>query len=276
MQSEMTNKSNQPFNKMEEAELEVVFFDENDVVVTSGCESDTCNCVTGDCLAKGTIITMADGSYKEIEDIREGDYVLSFNHETGCYAASPILYAYRSEEPKCAFTLKFANGATLSIVGEHDLFEQESCKYVTITEDSAGEFVGKHFYSVADKSYVELTKVVYETEKTDYYELYAEKTLNIVANGMLNAADDVDYLLNIYEFNEDLGADMKALERDIQQYGLVTFSEIYNFAQHEYDAWNMRYINISVGKGLTSMEALWNQHTEYLDQTGFISKLECA
>jgi len=253
---------------LEEIELQVIRFDENDVVTTSGTPCD--------CLAAGTRITTADGSLKNIEDIREGDVILAFDHEKGCYTGSEVLYAYQGESPKCAFTLRFDNGAALSIVGEHDLFEQESRKYVTLTEETAEQFVGRHFYSAADRGYTELLSVNREAEAVDYYELYTAKTINMVANGMLNVADDVDFLLNLYEFDEHLKADEKVLAEDLRTFGTTVFSPEYGFSKQEFNFWNMRYIKIAVGKGLTTWDALWKQHRDYLDQRCGRENYECA
>jgi len=249
---------------LEEAELNVVLFDNDNVVATSGCPT------------AGTKVTMADGSVKNIEDICEGDVVLTFDHEAGCFVGNPVLYAYQGEAPKCAFTLRFDNGATLSIVGGHDLFEQESRKYVTLTEENAEQFIGKHFYSADEHGYVELVSVTHETEAADYYEIYTAKTLNMVANGMLNVADDVDYLLNLYEFDENLKADDKVLAEDIAAYGLFDIPKDSGFTKQESADWRQSYLNIAVGKGLTSWDELWNQHSKYLNAKGKKGNSKCA
>jgi len=249
------NKETKKLKPLEEAVLIITMFDNDDIVVASG-----------DCLASGTKITLEDGSIKNIDDISEGDVVMAFDHEAGCLVGSEVLYAYKGDAPRCPFTLTFANGATLSIVGEHDLFEQESCRYVTIAAEDAEQFIGKHFYSVAEGTYVELVGVVHETEAVEYFELYTRNNFNIVANGMLNVADDVDYLLNIYEFDENLQVDVGVLARDVQKYGLLEYNSKYGFSEEEYRAWNMAYVKIAVGKGLITTEELWQQHVNYVEQ----------
>jgi len=296
---------NKNLRVMEEAELEVVLFGDDDVVVTSGygnnectphnctshncgtdnctpddcgtntCQNDICNTNTcnsnvcnnkATCLAAGTKITIADGSVKNIEDVREGDMVLTLDHEAGCFVGKPVVYAYKGDAPKCAFTLKFDNGAELSIVGEHDLFQQESNKYVFISEENARSFIGKHFYSAADKRFAQLLSVTNETEASDYYELYTAKTFNTVANGMLNVADDVDYLLNIYEFGADFKADEKALAQDISAFGLRENEDRFGFTAEEYENWGLKYIDVAAGKGLKSIEEIEAIHDKYMSE----------
>ncbi len=239
--------------KMETAELTIDMFD-NLVIVTSTC------------LAAGTKITTADGSVKNIEDIVEGDLLLAFDHEAGRFISSAVLYTYQGEAPKRAFTLHFSNGATLTVTSAHDLFERESRKYVRISEKSAEQFIGKHFYSFDDQTFVELTKVIYETKPVEYYEIYTAKCLNIIANGMLNVADDVDYLLNIYEFDENLTANAIILKEDIRKYGFFPYSASFGMTEKEFYLWNSHYTNIALKKDLISHNALYRINDKYRDQ----------
>jgi len=203
----------------------------------------------GNCLAAGTQITMADGSFKSIEDIDEGDAVLTFNHETGVYEAQKVCFVWKSSTKKKAFTLHFGNGETLSIVGEHDLFEQESLQYVTVYQSTAESFIGKHYYSAADGKYVELTGVTYGDEPVDYYSIYTEFNANCMANGMLSLPDD-DQRLDIYKFNEDLTIDHAQLEADIEEFGLYEYPANAVYSKEQYDAWSLKYVYVMIGKGI--------------------------
>jgi len=256
--------------KHEEPILEIIEISTNAIMAGSECPGETCTDCASDCnpecLAAGTKISMADGSFRNIEDVLEGDIVLSFDHESGKFVGSRVCLAYKGDGEKCAYTLHFEDGTEFSIIGKHDLFEKESNRYVTISENDAESFVGKHYYSVTKKSFVKLIDVVHETEKTAYYEVYAAGTLNIVANGMLNVADDVDYMLNLYSFGENMKADADVLVSDMQKYGLYDFSNKHGFTNQEFQDWNTRYLNITVGKGLMTMDAIVSLHNGYLSQ----------
>lgn len=264
----MEHKQNKQF---ENPTLEIVYITKDAILSGSctedGCDTNTCpdNC-SDQCIVAGTKITMGDGSIKNVEDICVGDVVMTFDHEKGHFVGNRVHFAYKGDVEKCAFTLCFEDGTELSIVGKHDLFEKESNKYVCISEDDTEKFIGKHFYSVAKKSFIELVNVKREKEKTAYYEIYSAGTFNIVANGMLNVADDVDYMLNIYSFGEDLKADSKELESDIQKYGLLDFDEKYGYSEREFIDWNVRYVNVSVGKGLITLDAVRSISADYLNQ----------
>lgn len=84
----------------------------NGVVVSTG----------SGCLVKGTMITMADGSKKAIEDVRSGDEVLSydFEHQT----AVPAVVLFNTEHEATVYSRKqlFSDGSTLETVGEHYVY----------------------------------------------------------------------------------------------------------------------------------------------------------
>lgn len=200
---------------------------------------------------------MADGSQKNIENIVEGDKVLTFNHETGEYEAQTVWLAWKCEAPKCAFTLNFTNGVKLSVIGDHALFEKESLTYVSIYENNAESFVGKHFYNAATGAYEELLSVTYETEPVDYYEIYTEYNYNCIAEGMLNAPCDNVMFLNIYKFDEDLTANAEQLQKDIETYGMYEYPADATYEKELYDALRWKYANIVVGKGFATWEELF-------------------
>ena len=52
---------------------------------------------SGGCVAEGTLVTMADGTQKVIEDVTFDDIIMTFNHHTGKYEAKPILFIAKHE-----------------------------------------------------------------------------------------------------------------------------------------------------------------------------------
>jgi superfamily I DNA/RNA helicase len=79
--------------------------------------------VVGDdaqCLVAGTLVTMADGSRRAIEDVRVGDFVRS-GHGGGWFAASQVMRVHRSERADgVAITLR--SGRRLVSTPEHTHF----------------------------------------------------------------------------------------------------------------------------------------------------------
>lgn len=101
-----------------------------------------------ECIAEGTMITLADGSQKKVEDLTIEDRLLSFNHETGEYIETAILFI---EDDGSGWynviNLEFANGATTRLIYEHALFDLDLNKYVYIAEQNYADYVGHRFAS---------------------------------------------------------------------------------------------------------------------------------
>ncbi len=247
---------NEPPQKkpMEDPEITVIQIDDNDVIATSGQV----------CFPKGTQITMADGTKKNIEDVVVGDRVLSFDHEAGRLTAQEVSLAYKREGRKTAFTLHFEGDNRLSIVGEHCLYEQESGKYVCIYEGEAEQFIGRHFYHAETGKFVELLSVTHETEPVEFFCPYTKYTFNCIADGMLTVPDDVIYMLNLYSFNEGLTADPERLRADIEKYGLFAYPADADCSEQEYAELGAKYLNIVVGKGLATLDEVMDGHGQYL------------
>jgi len=217
------------------------------------------------CLSEGTKITMGDGSLKNIEDVQYGDKVLTFNHETGKYESQEVYVAYEGETTSNSFTLSFTNDIELNVVGVHDLFELESLKYVAISEDNAEEFVGKHFYNSTSQRYEELLDVTINNDSVRYYSLYTNTNQNCIANSMLTLPDDVDYMANFYEFNEDLTVDMEVLANDIATYGLYEYTSDCVCSYEMFMKQRVYYLNIIMGKGLITLEEVQKAYFDWCD-----------
>jgi len=204
------------------------------------------------CLAAGTRITMADGSLKKVEDIKEGDLVRTFDHEAGKLSSAPICLAWKGDHKESPLCLTFASGKTLSIIGTHDLILENTRKYVRVNEENVASYVGKRFYNVEQGDWDALVSYK-KGEPVDFYCPYTKGHINCIAEGMLTLPDDVDYLVNIYELDTNLKADADQLAADIAKYGLFDVTKVWpeltRYHQLIEDL-GSRYYYISIGKGL--------------------------
>jgi len=210
------------------------------------------------CLAEGTRITMADGSYKNVEDIVAGDIVRTFDHEAGIISSSKICYT-EEQEPQIPLTLNFESGNRLTIVGQHCLLAETTRKYEIVELGNVKSFVGKRFYNAQTRQWDRLTG--YEKGKTPVksYAIYSAYHLNVISENMLTVEDDAYFLLNIYELDENLKADAEQLAADIEKYGLFDVARDYpEFAQYKelLEQLGARYYNIAKGKGLVSQNMI--------------------
>jgi len=79
----------------------------------------------GNCFLAGTKVLMADGSYKNIEDVKIGDMVLSYNVETGKILPCRVskLFSYLSEEMTNSYYLIINDG--LRVTPNHKFYSDD-------------------------------------------------------------------------------------------------------------------------------------------------------
>lgn len=212
------------------------------------------------CLAAGTMITMADGSQKKIEEVVEGDMIRTFDHESGTLTASPVFLAMRGLAPVHSYTLTFESGNQLEVIGRHAFLCQSTSKYEALSDASAASYIGQSFYNADHGQWDRLVDVTSNHTPAYYYSLTTAHQIDYVANGMLNVGADYSFLLNLYELDSDLKADAAQLAEDIATYGLDDIANYPMLTGLEplFDALNAKYLKIAVGKGLVSSQFIAN------------------
>lgn len=228
----------------------------------------------GGCYAKGTLITVADGTQKAVEDIKVGDSVLVFNHLTGELDVSPISYVFHDGEKEYeVLKLQFDDAADVEVLFEHGFFDVDSKEYVLINPENAKDFVGHRFYRVTakngayDKEIVTLTDYQVYTSQTECYAVVTAGHINSFANGMLSVTDDIKGLYNIFALDEDMKYDAQKMEEDIQKYGLFSYEDWKDFvSEEEFAAFNGAFLKVSIGKGLVTQDEIVGYIEKFLKQ----------
>lgn len=228
----------------------------------------------GGCYAKGTLITIADGTQKAVEDIKVGDSVLVFNHLTGELDVSPISYVFHDGEKEYeVLKLRFGDAADVEVLFEHGFFDVDSKEYVLINPENAKNFVGHRFYRVTakngayDKEIVTLIDYEVYTSQTECYAVVAAGHINSFANGMLSVTDDIKGLYNIFALDEDMKYDAQKMEEDIQKYGLFSYEDWKDFvSEEEFVAFNGAFLKVSIGKGLVTQDEIVGYIEKFLKQ----------
>lgn len=228
----------------------------------------------GGCYAKGTMITVANGTQKAVEDIKVGDSVLVFNHLTGELDAAPISYVFHDGEKEYeVLKLHFGDATDVEVLFEHGFFDVDSKEYVLINPENAKDFVGHRFYRVTakngayDKEIVTLTDYEVYTSQTECYAVVTAGHINSFANGMLSVTDDIKGLYNIFALDEDMKYDAQKMEEDIQKYGLFSYEDWKDFvSEEEFAAFNGAFLKVSIGKGLVTQDEIVGYIEKFLKQ----------
>lgn len=217
-----------------------------------------------ECFVKGSLITMADGSTKKVEDLVLGEEILVFNHETGKLDASTISYIfYNGYKAYKLLNLYFADDVSVNVLFGHGFFDRSINEYVVITPDNVLQYIGHEFYYTVyeNGSYIEkwLTLDSYDItfEYTECYSILSAITINHFVNGMLAVSDDIEGLYNIFDLDENMKVIEENKLNDYEVYGKFTYDDWKEYISYEeYVAFGAENLLVSIGKGLTTYENL--------------------
>ena len=215
----------------------------------------------GGCFAKGTPVLMANNLYKAIEDIEVGDIIRTFSHETGQFEDQPVTFIpYHEEAVYDVLKLNFENGKQLDVLFGHGFMNAETREYEEIRYENVSEKIGNTYLFVDDDQKLYTSALVsYEIvkERTECYSLASAYNLNHILDGALCISDDIEGLYNYFELDGEWKYDEAKKQRDLELYGLLPYEDVAYFMTPEiYDVFNVKYLNVSIGKGLITMEKM--------------------
>lgn len=214
------------------------------------------------CVAEGTLITLADGSKKAVEDLTGDEMLLVWNLHTGSFDYAPMLFI--DKDPEMLYrviNLTFSDGTIVKVISEHGFWDVDMNRYVYLDENAA-EFIGHRFMKQSGSGMTEvtLTNVEIRTETTRAYSPVTYGHLCYYVNGMLSMPGGITGLFNIFETCGDLPRyDADAMAADIDAYGLFTYEEFrqtYPVSEEVFEAFNGRYLKVAIGKGLITQERI--------------------
>ena len=160
-------------------------------ITVSGVQriTDTC-CLTGD-----TLISMADGTQKQIKDVVVGDKVLSYNTETHKLEITTVETLIHVKRTELVY-ITFADGSQIKITPDHPMFsergwivyspEKGQRAYPDIELQEKGTQIGDMIFSLSllfDKEIVNMEYVV--CEEIDTYTFTTQNNHNYFAQGVL-------------------------------------------------------------------------------------------
>jgi len=190
-------------------------------------EEGTLTVMSDDCVLEGTLITLADGSQKKVEDLAADDVLLSYDFFEGKMLPRKLLGCVRSEaEEDDIIRLKTKKGNELTIVGAEAVFDMDAKTYVDIDASSYADAIGMHVMINENGHYGidEIIDARYTREGAVFYEVYTETSTNYVANNIL-----VNYphyfAFEFLALDENYKIDTAAFAQDVKDYGLYTYEE---------------------------------------------------
>lgn len=232
-----------------------------------------------ECVATGTLITLADGSQVPVEQLTGEELLLVWNLETGSFDAAPVLFMYSDLRAEYeVIRLVFSDGTEVKVIGEHAFWDIDLNKYVY---GSSGEdfsaYIGHRFYKQSSAGgglvqyAVTLTDVVVGYEVTEAWSPVTYKYLCFYVDGMLSMPGSTKGLINIFDVDAQIMRyDEAAMRADIERYGLFTYEDFADIiSEPVFEAFNVAYLKVSMGKGLITWEDIFSlvaRFSEYFDQ----------
>lgn len=230
---------------------------------------------TSSCVTAGTLITLADGTNKAVEDLQGDELLLVWNLITGSFEAAPILCI--DSDPADIYeviNLHFSDGTIVKVVSEHGFYDITLNKYVYLDKNATqyiGHWFNKQIYANEGMDYtqVQLIEVNIANEYTTTYSPVTYAHFCIYVNGMLSMPGGIDGLFNIFDVDpETMQYDLEAMEADIRTYGLYTHEELsalIPISAELFDAVSAQYLKVAVGKGLITIDGLRDLFERYMD-----------
>ena len=205
---------------------------------TSNAEGKiTINKVTGDirveatpdttgCLIEGTKILMANGSYKNIEDINYDDLVLTYSYETGEFVPEYPIWIENFKTTNTYQETTFSDGTTLKTLGYHGIFDVDLNQFVSVDDHEQfhiGSRVAKRKKDGSGFDTVEVTNIEQKHEKVKYYQIASTRYFNVIANDFL-VTDGFLVISNLYGFTEDMTWPKEIREKAMEK--VYTYDEL--------------------------------------------------
>ena len=215
------------------------------------------SCVTGD-----TLVTLADGSQKRIDEVTYSDELLVWDFNTGKYnyAPSSILENHGFAQ-NTVVKLTFTDDTVVKVVNVHGFFDADLNKWVDINAENAHNYIGHSFTQVNGDGYktVKLVDVEISEEYIEAWSILSADHYNCMLENMFSITPPATEQLAFFEIGENMMYDAAAKQADIEKYGLFTYEEFAHLLTYEqFEAMNFPEIKIAIGKGMiTYEEVLW-------------------
>ena len=136
------------------------------------------------CIARGTLISLSDGSHKAIEDISYDDDLLVWDFDNGRMSSAKPAWIKQAEVADSYNLLTFSDGTQLKTINQHRIFNKDLGKFTYPMTDETP--LGTTTL-LADGREVQLVdkKVVYEP--VEFYNLITANHFNCFASNVLTS-----------------------------------------------------------------------------------------
>ena len=197
----------------------------------------------GTCLVEGTKVLLANGKYKNIENIDYNDLILVWNHDKGNIGYEYPAWIEKSNTTDIYTQISFSDGSILKVVGEHSIFSPTLNKYVTVNTDEfkVGIEVIKYNYDDNKLYKVSVTKIEEVNEKVNYYHVITTRYFNMFTNDILTTYEIYNNISNFPGFDNNLKW-IRSYEINESLYTKEDFPNVSNYIYNTFRLEQTRYL----------------------------------
>lgn len=156
------------------------------------------------CFTEGTLVTLADGTTKAIEEVTYDDLLLVWDFDRGEFGYTYPVWITKAGENNKYYLMKFDDGSELEVVFSHRLFNADTLtfeKSIDAIYSQVGQSFVRQVIGEDGKPTLTTTKCVSITEVEEncvYYNMITSQALNFFSNGFLGSTG----LSNMYTFEK--------------------------------------------------------------------------
>ena len=156
------------------------------------------------CLTKGTKVSLANGKYKNIENVDYDDLLSVWDYKAGKLTYEYPIWIEQEKETDHYQKTTLSDGTVLKTVGGHAVYDLDKKMFVDVSKpEEFGE--GSKIAKIENGKVKPVTVKSIETvnKKTTYYHVVSTTYYNIIANDVLTT-DDATILSNLYGFTDNI------------------------------------------------------------------------
>lgn len=153
------------------------------------------------CLVKGTKILLANGKYKNIEDIKYTDLLKVYDHVNGGLTEVYPIWIEEGRQGSKYRKISFSDGSYLKIVSNHSIYDVDKRTFIDASNDDECK-IGTRVYKVKNGKLeiVKVTKIEDIEDTVYYYNVVSTVYYNLIANDLLTANWFSTVASNVYGY----------------------------------------------------------------------------
>ena len=215
------------------------------------------------CVTSDTLVMLADGTQKRIDEVTYEDQLLVWNFFTGDYDVVPAaIIFYHGDDMYDVVKLYFEDGTTVKVINNHGFYDVALDQFIFLDEKNADEYIGHKFVKVdGNGGRTEVALVGYEVvqEYTGCYSIQTAVHINFMVEGMFSLTiPPMDGWFDYFEIGENMKYDEAKMQADIEKYGLYEYEVFaaYGVTYEQFIAFNGPYLKVLVGRGVLTFEEI--------------------